>query len=62
MSSVLREAGRRKRKSRRLETVDVIDREDFDEMELDSRVELILNLIPLGLMHVGEALKVSCPT
>jgi hypothetical protein len=39
MSSVLREVGRRKRKSRRLETVDVIDRKDFNEMELDSRVE-----------------------
>jgi transposase-like protein len=57
MSSVLREVGRRKRKSRRLKRVEVVEREDYEAMDLESRVELILTLIPLGLMHVSDVLE-----
>jgi hypothetical protein len=56
MGSVVRRVRKRK-KSRRLGQVKVIDRSEYDQMELDSRVELILQLIPLGLMHVREVLE-----
>ena len=55
MSSVLRPVGKRK-KSRTLGPVDVIRREDYGELELDAKVELIRSLVPLGLMHVEEML------
>ena len=55
MSSVLRPVGKRK-KSRTLGPVDVIRREDYGELELDAKVELIRSLVPLGLMHVKEML------
>lgn len=35
----------------------VIDRADFEESEIDTKVELIQSLIPLGLMHVHETLQ-----
>ena len=57
MSSVLRAVRRRKPKSRRLGRVEVVDRGRYEGMELDTRVELILGLIPLGLMHVSEVLE-----
>ena len=56
MSSVLRPVHRRK-KSRRLGKIEVIPRSEYEEMDLDMRVELILGLIPLGLMHVREVLQ-----
>jgi hypothetical protein len=56
MSSVLRPVRRRK-KSRRLGEVEVIDRTEYEAMDLDTRVQLILGLIPLGLMHVHELLR-----
>ena len=55
MSSVLRPVRKRK-KSRTLGPVDVIRREDYGELELDAKVELIRSLVPLGLMHVKEML------
>ena len=49
MSSVLRSVRKRK-KGRRLGAVDVIDREEYAELEVDAKVELIRALVPLGLM------------
>ncbi len=55
MNSFLRSVrGRKKRK--RLGVVEVVDREEFEGMELDAKVELIKGLVPLGLMHVRELL------
>ena len=47
--------GRRK-KCRRLGAVTVMDRVDYTKADLDTKVELIQQLIPLGLMHVQETL------
>ena len=58
MSSVLRPVRKRK-KSRTLGPVDVIRREDYGELELDAKVELIRSLVPLGLMHVEEMLDAT---
>jgi len=55
MSSMQRLVGRGK-KSRRLGKVEVLERADYEGLELDTKVELILGLIPLGLMHVEEVL------
>jgi putative transposase len=55
MSSMQRLGGRGK-KSRRLGKVEVVERADYEGLELDTKVELILGLIPLGLMHVEEVL------
>ena len=49
-------AGRRK-KTRRLGTVKVMDRADYTTADLDTKVALIQQLIPLGLMHVQETLE-----
>ena len=55
MSSVLRSVRKRK-KSRRLGEVEIIRREEYDDLELDAKVETIRALVPLGLMHVAELL------
>jgi len=55
MSSVLRSVKKRK-KSRRLGSVHVIRREEYAEFDVDSKVEMIRALVPLGLMHVQELL------
>ena len=55
MSSALRSVRKRK-KGRRLGAVDVIDREEYAELEVDAKVELIRALVPLGLMHIEELL------
>ena len=55
MSSVLRSVRKRK-KERRLGEVEILSREKYDEFDLDSKVEAIRALIPLGLMHVKELL------
>ncbi len=55
MKSLLRAVKGRK-KSRRLGEVEVVKREDYGELELDSKVEMIRALVPLGLMHVQELL------
>ncbi len=46
--------GKRSRKSRRLGEPRVVRRDEYDGMELDSRLELIRELVPLGLMQVYE--------
>ena len=53
MSSDLRSVRKRK-KGRTLGPVEIIGREDYADLELDAKVELIRSLIPLGLMHVEE--------
>ena len=55
MSSVLRPVRKRK-KGRTLGPVNIIQREDYTDLEFDTKVELIRSLIPLGLMHVQEVL------
>ena len=52
MSSVLRSVRKRK-KARRLGPVEIIGREDYADLELDAKVELIRSLVPLGLMPRG---------
>jgi len=47
---------RGRKKGRRLGSVAVVDRGEFEGMELDAKVEMIKGLIPLGLMHVHELL------
>jgi len=55
MGSVLRPVRERK-KVRRLGEVTVVRREEYADLELDAKVELIRGLVPLGLMHVHELL------
>ena len=55
MSSVLRSVRKRK-KGHTLGAVDVIDREEYAELEVAAKVELIRSLVPLGLMHIEELL------
>ena len=55
MRSLLRRVKERK-KSRRLGEVEVMEREEYGELEVDSKVEMIRALVPLGLMHVQELL------
>ena len=55
MSSVLRSVRKRK-KGHTLGAVDVIDREEYAELEVDAKVEWIRSLVPLGLMHIEEVL------
>jgi len=53
--SVLRSVKKRK-KNRKLGKIEVIDREEYGELELDAKVELIRSLVPLGLLHIHELL------
>ena len=55
MGSVLRSVEARKRK-KCFGEVEIIGREQYAELELDAKVELIRSLIPLGLMHVQDLL------
>ena len=55
MRSVLSSVKKRK-KSRRLGEVEIVRREEYAELEVDSKVEMIRALVPLGLMHVQELL------
>ena len=55
MGSLLRSVKERK-KSRRLGEVEVMEREEYGALEVDSKVEMIRALVPLGLMHVRELL------
>lgn len=55
MSRVAR-AVRERKKTKVLGEPRMISREEYAEMELDSRLELIRTLIPLGLMKVNEEL------
>ena len=51
MKSVLRSLQKRKCLGR----IEIVDRAVYQDLELDTKVELIRGLIPLGLMHI-EAL------
>ena len=53
--SVLRVVRKRKKK-RRLGEVDIVRREEYVDLELDTKVEMIRSLVPLGLMRVQELL------
>lgn len=53
MGSVLRRVRKRKRC---FGEVRVLPREEYEELELDAKIEAIRGLIPLGLMHVQELL------
>ena len=55
MSSLLFTVKKRK-KSRVLGEVQVVSRDEYRGLELDSKAEMIRALIPLGLMHVEELL------
>ena len=55
MGSPLRRVKERK-KTRRLGEVEVMEQEGYGELEVDSKVEMIRALVPLGLMHVHELL------
>ena len=55
MSRVLRPVRKRK-KGHTLGAVDVIDREEYAELEVDAKVELIRSMVPLGLRHIEELL------
>ena len=56
MGTVHRTRRNRKRK-KCLSEVRVVRRDEYSEMELSAKVELIRQLIPLGLMHVEEELQ-----
>ena len=53
MSSVLRPV-RKHKKGRTLGSVEIIRREDYADLELDAKVELIRSLVPLGITISGE--------
>lgn len=55
MSSFLR-AVRGRKKTKRLGEAQVLSQEEYAALELDARVSLIRELIPLGLMHVEQVL------
>ena len=48
---------RRKSKVKKAQAVDVMQLKEYGVLDLDSKVALILDLIPLGLMHVKEVLQ-----
>lgn len=56
--SVLQPVDKRKSKTKLLarEEVRVVNREDYEGFEIDTKVELIRSLIPIALMHVYEVL------
>ena len=53
--SVLRSVKKRK-KNRKLGKIEIVRREEYAGLEVDTKVELIRSLVPLGLMHVHELL------
>ncbi len=53
--SVLRSVKKRK-KNRKLGKIDVVLREEYEELQVDTKVELIRSLVPLGLLHIHELL------
>jgi len=59
--SVLQPIRKRKCKTKLLthEEVRVVNREDYEGFEIDTKVELIRSLIPIALMHVYEVLDAA---
>lgn len=51
MKSVLRSVAKRK-KTKRLGKIEIIDRETCKDFDVDTKVKLIRSLIPLGLMNI----------
>ena len=47
---------KKRKKVRRMGQVEIVSREQYTDLELDTKVELIRSLVPLGLMHVEEVL------
>ena len=47
---------KQRKKSRVMGAVEVVRRDDYEDRDLDAKVELIRGLIPLGLMHAHELL------
>lgn len=47
---------RKRKKNRKLGKVEVVGREEYADQDLDTKVELIRSLVPIGLMHVYELL------
>ena len=56
MKRAARAVGGVKRKERVLSAVPVVSRQAYGALPLDARLELIRELIPLGLMYVREEL------
>ena len=56
MEKVSKSEGKGKKK-KVMGKVKVMGAEEYEGMALDARVELIQQLIPLGLMHVAEELQ-----
>src|ERR671923_1989601 len=46
----------RRRKARVLGKVEIVRRDEYEAMDLNTKVEMIRSLVPLGLMHVHELL------
>ena len=55
MRSLLRSVKKRK-KSRVLGEAEVMSREQYTGQDVDTKIEMIRALVPLGLMHVEELL------
>jgi len=55
--SVLHVVKERKRKSRILGKVEVARREEFEDLDLNAKVEFIRNLAQIGMLHVQELLN-----
>ena len=53
----LAQQGKTSSKTKTLGKPDVVNREDYEAMELDNPLELIRSVIPLGLMAVSEELE-----
>jgi putative transposase len=62
--SVLQSVKNRKQKTKLLnyEEVKVMSGEDYEGFEVDTKVELIRSLIPIGLMHIYELLDAEVQT
>lgn len=56
MKKVLKISGKSKR-ARRAKASEVRSLKEYGAMELEGKIELIQELIPLGLMHIGEVLR-----
>jgi len=60
MKSIVRIGG--KGKSKRVEPIEVMDQEAYHALDVDTRLALIQELIPVGLMHVGKELMAEVRT
>jgi putative transposase len=62
--SVLQPIKKRKQKTKQLnyEEVKVLSSQDYEGFEVDTKVELIRSLIPIGLMHIYELLDAEVQT